>query len=318
MMSNDDPKDPDYSKSPESRSVADADVSDLNHQEKALLAILDGADPFVEGGAEAAHRDDLEVLGLLAQRVPPVVVNAASKEALFQRLNISMGVRGGTRPEAVLPFRAAVEASSARSLAGSSMSGTRQSSAISWALAAAVLMAVGLGSWSGFLFSELRHSRALVAGLESELGGAVLPRVTDGVDYQQVLFENQRLRRQIGMTTMPKTRVCALSATAENQPQAKGTIFLRPEDGSWVMATSDLAKCERGRRYRLWFLGKGGDVIGGETLEHVSGDQRIEIASGDLPEGSAAILVTLEFPDQVGSEPGGERVLYGDRSVEIF
>ena len=289
---------------------------ELDRQEKALLAILDGADPFVEGGAEGARRDDLEVMGLMAKHVAPVTPRAESKEALFRRLNLSQDPASGG-PEAVLPFRGREQRSTANHGPNQLPNATRPSSWMPWALAATVLLAVGLGAWSGFLFSELRQSRTLVAGLESELGETSLPNVATG-EYQQVLFENQRLRQQIGMTTMPKTRVCSLSATAPEQPKAKGTIFLRPQDGSWVMATSDLAKCDRGRRYRLWFLGDGGDVIGGEVLEHVNGDQRIEIASGDLPQGTSAIMVTLEFPDKFGSEPGGERVLYGDRSVEIF
>lgn len=277
----------------------------LSPQEETLLAILDGADPFTEGGAPGADRADLETLGLLARTISPATVGVHSREALFRRLHLSSGVTN-VGLEAVLPFRGAeLERSLHR---------------FSWAplaLAAAVLMAVGLGTWSGFLFSELRQSRSLVAGLESELDRYKLEGTGVG-DYQQVLFENQRLRRQIGVATRPRTRVCALSATAPDQPDAKGTVFLRPEEGQWVIATHNLAKCELGRRYRLWFLGKNGDVMGGELLDHVTGAQQVEMASGELPEGTAALLVTLEFPDKFGTEPGGERVLYGDRSVEIY
>lgn len=297
----------------------------LSPQEETLLAILDGADPFTEGGAPGADRDDLETLGLLARALVPTAVGAASgssssggssgKAALFRRLKLSSEAEidsgsasetAGQGSEVVLPFRSPV-----------SEKPSKRSSWVPVALAATVLMAVGLGAWGGFLVSELRQSRSLVAGLESELDRLEQegPRVGD---YQQVLFENRQLRQQIGMATKPKTKVCALSAMAPDQPEARGTVFLRPDEGRWMIATNNLAKCELGRRYRLWFLGKNGHVMGGQVLDQITGAQQIEIASGDLPEETAAVLITLEFPDKFGDHPGGEKVLYGDRSVEIY
>ncbi len=284
-------------------------------EEEALLAVLDGADPFTEGGAPGAKRADLEALGLMAQAATPMIgfsraTRAAAKVALFNRLDLPMGQTSGvgSTPETVLPFLKPQSTP------------VRQSNLVPLALAAAVLLAVGLGAWSGFLMSELKQSRTLVAGLESELDERA-NQIEVGIgpnDFQQVLFENRRLRHQIGVATKPNTRVCALSAVAADQPMATGAVFLRPDEHVWVIATNNLAKCELGRRYRLWFLGEDGSVMGGELLEHVNGETEFEIASGELPDGASAVLVTLEFPDQFGEQPGGARVLYGERSVEIY
>lgn len=287
---------------------------EITPRDESLLALLDGADGFLDRGsaegvdAEDVDRESLEVLGLLAQSLDPVPVPTNARAALLERLDLASRPSSSAAapveslpPATVTPFPTAPPPVPASSLAP-------------WALAATVLIALGLALWGGFMFSEVRQSRTVIASLTEELN-----RVTaETTNLQEVRFENQRLRSHLATAIQPHARVCPLNAVAPDQPQAKGAVFLSPDSGRWTLAASNLAKCDLGRRYRLWFLGEDGRYTGGEMLEHVNGEAEIELAAGDLPEGTQAVLLTLEFPDQFGSEPAGERVLYGDRTVEVY
>ena len=236
-------------------------------------------------------------------------MSAGARAALFARLGLEgagqdSGAETPRGPASVTPFPAPPPV----------VAPAANSNVAFWALAATVLMALGLALWGGFMWSEVRQSRTVIASLTEELD-----RVSaESADFQQVRYENQQLRSHLATAIQPSARVCALSAMAADQPQAKGAVFMSPENGRWVLAAQNLAKCELGRRYRLWFVGPDGDYSGGEMLEHVNGEAEIELAAGELPEGTQAILLTLEFPDQFGPEPAGERVLFGDRSVGVF
>lgn len=292
---------------------------ELTLQDEALLALLDGAHAGVdltEGDAGDLDREALETLGLMAASLDPAPVPVGARAQLFARLGLegrssaaaepqareeAVGAATSAEPPTVRAFPTAPPPVPASNLA-------------TWALAATVLLALGLALWGGFMWSEVRQSRTVIASLSEELD-----RMTEqNADFQQVRFENQQLRSHLATAVQPHAQVCALNAVAADQPQAKGAVFLSPDNGRWVLAASNLAKCQLGRRYRLWFLDEDGRYSGGEMLEHVNGEAEIELAAGDLPEGTQAILLTLEFPDQFGPEPAGERVLFGDRTVEVY
>lgn len=287
-------------------------IDELSPEDKALLALLDGqtgeVDPLLSDESVALGRETLEVCGLLAQSLEPVPVRAGARTLLFARLGLDNRDPAGAAkaPDEqftanVTPFPVASAPAPATNFAP-------------FALVATVLLSLGLALWGGFMWSEVRQSRTVIASLTEELDRMA----AESADFQQVRYENQQLRSHLATAVQPHARVCALNAVAADQPRAKGAVFLNPDNGRWVLAASNLAKCELGRRYRLWFVDENGGYSGGEMLEHVNGEAEIELAAGDLPEGTQAILLTLEFPDQFGPEPAGERVLYGDRSIEVY
>lgn len=288
---------------------------EISPQDEALLTLLDGADSGVDptrtGAGSDLDRATLETLGLMASSLDPAPVSDGARADLFARLGLEHR-SAGAAPSSLgeLP---ATETSTVRAFP-TAPPPVRSSNLASWALAATVLLALGLALWGGFMWSEVRQSRTVIASLSEELD-----RMTEqSADFQQVRFENQQLRSHLATAVQPHAQVCALNAVAADQPQAKGAVFLSPDNGRWVLAASNLAKCQLGRRYRLWFLDEDGRYSGGEMLEHVNGEAEVELAAGDLPEGTQAILLTLEFPDQFGPEPAGERVLFGDRTVEVY
>lgn len=292
-------------------------LDELSPRDQALLSLLDGTgpDPIHHDRVDDLDRETLEVCGLLAQSLEPVPVGTQARAALFDRLGLVEDPRGSRAVGAATATRAAEATVSQFPTSHGPLAGQAPvSSFASWALAATVLLALGLALWGGFMWSEVRQSRTVIASLTEELDR----QTAESADFQQVRYENQQLRSHLAAAVQPHTRVCALNAVAADQPRAKGAVFLSPDNGSWVLAASNLAKCDLGRRYRLWFLDESGEYSGGEMLEHVNGEAEIELAAGDLPEGTQAILLTLEFPDKFGPEPAGERVLFGDRSVEVY
>lgn len=290
-----------------------SNIDELSPEDEALLALLDGRagvpDPLLSDEGMTIDRATLEVCGLLARSLEPAPVDAKARGDLFARLGLEPSSTGSTGDEGpvvpaganVTPFPTPPPASPATNY-------------VPLALAATVLLALGLALWGGFMWSEVRQSRTVIASLTEELDRMA----AETAEFQQVRYENQQLRSHLATAVEPHARLCPLNAVAADQPRAKGAVFLSPDNGRWVLAASNLAKCDLGRRYRLWFVDERGEYSGGEMLEHVNGEAEIELAAGDLPEGAQAILLTLEFPDEFGPEPAGERVLYGDRTVQVY
>ena len=182
-----------------------------------------------------------------------------------------------------------------------------------WVAAAGLILALGFASWSGYLFARLQSQGETVARLEQEVASlqrAPSPAVEPAL-YQDLL-------RRHSVVTSSNAEVCPLLPAGDKpQPDARALFWTDRATNQWVLSASNLERCELGREYRVWFMTEDGPISGGYFRVKKS-RERIEIGADVIPKGTVGIMVTLEFPDKVGDEPGGELVLYGDEAREML
>ena len=87
--------------------------------------------------------------------------------------------------------------------------------------------------------------------------------------------------------------------------------------GVWTIeaARRGLEPCAKGSQYALWFMVDGTAVRGGTFL--VEPDVAVTLGADQLPEGTSAVLLTLEA-DPSATVPTGPRILFGDESEEML
>ncbi|REJ79984.1 MAG: hypothetical protein DWQ36_15900 [Acidobacteria bacterium] len=281
---------------PEVASEAEEPIDPLEAER--ILAALETLDPQRSERSRQA-RAYVELVGVLAEQLPPTPPRPQAKRALFAALGLATSGSGTPASPSVVPF-----ARRARPVAG----------APAWALAAAVLVAFALAASSGFFYSEMRREQSVSDGLRAEL--ALLEQrpivaETAGLDGQL-----RALEAGFQMVTAPGTRLCKLDSRDPNQPEAAAAVFLQPDRGRWFLDARGLRRCPLGRVYQVWFMTGEGPVKG--SAFQIKDDSPILIGSDDLPPGTQAVMVTLEHPEKVGSEPGGATVLFGDQPRELL
>lgn len=188
------------------------------------------------------------------------------------------------------------------------VSGTRSSGGGSrLLLVAAVLLSVVLSGLCGWLFRSLLAEREVAATLRAALDA----RQETELALASTQEELARLKRHLILATSPGVEVCPLKPHGQKpeQPDASGLLYLAPNGGGWLLAVNGLAPCERGRQYHVWFLAEEGMILG--EIFGVKEKGRIEIAADQVPNGTRAVMITLE--DELRpSEPTGPTVLFGD------
>lgn len=273
-------------------------------QEELILGLLGD----LEGGEresidaferlEAAEREhlrrlDVELLGSLPLALEPVEPRSGAKAAL---LAAATGATEGGVAEFVRPD----ETASARRRA--------------WLLPmAATLTAISLGL-AGFLFGQLQGEKRAVARLRSELAQAR----SAAVEAASMREDMREAKRQLALVGTRGVEVCALRPR-DGEAEAEGggpwgVLYVAPDHQHWYLAVRGLEPTPEGQAYQLWFVADGGPVSAGTFSVEPGGP--VELSSESMPEGTSAVMVTLEA---IGGapEPQGVEVLFGDGSTAV-
>lgn len=268
--------------------------------ERRVLAALEIKDPQSATGEEV-DREALEIAGLLAYSVEPLAGDPELRARILGKIGVLSEVGhvepstpGGAREPRVVPFPVA---------AGSGSSSARWLRLLA---AAALLAALGLAALSGLLYARLEQSEELVTALEAELGAR-----------SPLLSQTEVAVDRISVVASPTVRICPLASQDPNQPSAQGMVYMKPDDGKWVLAAANLKPCEKGRQYQLWFVTSSGVQHAGSFHLPESGPSRVELAADEMPSDLQAVKVTLEWPDASLERPEGQTVLYGDRAHQL-
>ena len=270
---------------------------------------LSGLSPSPEGDPQMA-REFLEVSGLLGLQVEESAPRAELRSLILNRIRDEKGA-GRLAAESAIPEN--VVAMPTREIMAPPPAGPQWSA---WAAAAGLIMALGFATWSGFLFARLQTQGEMVADLTGEVQNLQqIIHLSEGT----LAGNEQGLVHRVDLATSLNAEICALKPAGDSpsQPQARGLLWADRDSRSWVFSASQLERCPLGREYRIWFIGEDGSTSGG-AFRVKDPDQRIEIQADELPPGTRAIKVTLEFPGKVGDQPGGELILYGDDARQIL
>lgn len=291
--------------------------------DEVVLRLFESADPLAEAEALQRRASDgeslraaVEAFGELGWSAGVAEVPAGAEQDLLSRIARQSPVV----PASVLAFdRPAGRVSELQGmpdLSGVSPAVYAPANATpnwsTWAAAAGILLTLTMAALSGFFFSELRQQRSTVASLQEQLAQQSSTTTGDAVLTQRV----SQMQAGYEMVSLPGTKVCRLAAKDPNQPEAAAAVFMHPNEGRWVINARNLGKCPEGRAYQVWFMTDQGPVRGGQF--QIDDPEALQLATGELPEGTSGVMVTLEFPDQVGEEPSGDTVLFGDEAQELL
>ncbi|MEM1244965.1 MAG: anti-sigma factor [Acidobacteriota bacterium] len=275
-------------------------------EETFALEALEATAPLEPQDADEASlaREYTELAGLLALEADDIAPRSEVKEAIFA------AIRSSDAPSA--PEAAGSDLPS--NVVQMPVPASTTPAWTTWAAAAGLLLALSFAALSGFLFSRVQMQGQAIAQLEDEVLGLEQQRDLAGGEALDA-----GLARRVDLVTSSTAEVCALKPAGDSpaQPQARALFWADKESRRWVLSASQLERCPLGREYRIWFVGEDGTFNGGSF--RVKGpDERIEIEADQMPPGTEKVLVTLEFPNKVGTEPGGELILYGDEARQIL
>ena len=235
-----------------------------------------------------------ELASLLPYALDPIEPRSTTKEAVLS------AIRDEDRPirsTVVFPGADAPSPHSVRSVQ----------------LIAAVLgvVAIGLSVLAGWMFRDSQMHQARVA----ELGRALESSLAREESLASLDTEMGDFRR---VMTAPGMRVCPLKPRGEapTQPVARGAVYFDAKESRWFLTARDLAPCDRGSQYTVWFLLESGEALPAGSL-FVEAGADVTFGSGQLPENMRAVLLTLE-EDPTVAAPTGPAILYGDESQEML
>jgi hypothetical protein len=285
------------------------DVEEITEaEEQAIQAALEALTPGWSAETETEVRTHVELLGLLPQALVPVVPRPEVKQELFRRIGAESD---GSRISAggqVVPFagRGAEQSAAERASAHPSVDPSVATVATghrppAWLLPLAAALAfatVALAGTVGWLTSQLNDQRQTLAELSDRI------------------HQGELAQEKLALVTDRGTEICRLGPHGEapEQPTAYATFYAAPDRKSWVLAADNLEPCDQGNRYQVWFMTDAGVVSGGVFFVKQRG--KIEIKADQMPEGTKAIMVTLESEER--SEPTGPMILYGDEPSMVI
>jgi len=232
---------------------------------------------------EEALRAAAEVVDALAADVTPLEPSPALRARILARAGETSGAGGS-----------AVRGAGAPRV-------RRHWLAPALALAAGVLIAVGLGLELRDLRAALGEAQQQVARLESALSGAAQERA--GLARELAAAE-----RTVGELTARQTRTVALAATGP-LPDASARAFLDPEGRRLLLVVYDLPPPPPGQSYQLWVI-VGGEPVSAGVFDVQAGGARHEASALPSIEGPVTIVVTIE-PAGGMPKPTGPIVLAG-------
>ncbi len=300
------------------------------------LAILDALDALALGEFASAGRPDesavgvadetlrrlyVEVLGLLPSSLDPVAPKDRVLEGLMAKLDLPVSLAQITP---IIPATTAAPAVAAASVIASPVAvpvasvvapqppvvaapnyaraAARRSSR--WPLALAAVLAFALAGLSLFLLRNLEEQTEQVASLYVKLAAAE-QKVADLHKTKGHLAE---MEKKYSLVTNPGGSIDRLAPAGDPQaqPDARGLLFVAADHQHWVLCLEGLEPAATGKGYQLWFVSEGATVSGG-TFSSRPGEM-VELSAESMPEGTRAVLVTLE-PAAGSPLPSGPQVL---------
>lgn len=256
----------------------------LDPREEQLLA--DALDALDGGLApDPGDREALELWAVLACALEPESPAPGARERLLDRL--AAAEAGPTpvplhlRPAPSVPPRWPMQA-----------------------LAASVLVALGLGALLVAGVDENRRLRDRLALLERRLEA-------EQASLRAAEVELAGAHDRLGLVTNTSTEICPLRpASAAAPADARGVLWIAADHQHWHLAVEGL-HTEEGSELELWFLvGDDKAPVSGGRFRMRAGE-RVELGSPEMPAGTRAVAITLEPVDD-SPEPQGPMVLYGD------
>lgn len=278
----------------------DGDPTDLTEnglEERAALRVLDSLDRRAPTDSEEweLERGYLELMGLLPHGLEPVSPSPEVKGRLMAQID------GERQTASVVPFQRP-----------ESLPAPDAQRRPSWSVAIAAalaLLTVGFAGWGGWLSLRLSDEQTAVAQLREQVDLMAV----ETAQLEEIRAELAALEERHTVVTSSDLRVCPLSATGEalEQPRASARVYMSRARHGWVLAAEDVDPCPLGRSFHVWFRTSDGVVSGGRFM--VEKGERIEISADDLPEGTNAVMITLETEDEP-AQPTGPTVFYGDET----
>jgi len=184
------------------------------------------------------------------------------------------------------------------------------------AVAASVLLALGLGSLSAILNTRLEQERVARADLEEALAyeesiSWSLVRQVETERSRRVQVEQRLvgLSRVVATIEAPLVRSLALAGQGDFHA-AMAKAYIEPESGRLILYAHNLPPVPDGRTYQLWVIVEDQKRSAGVFQSDSHGEAKYD--TGRLPdlEGPVTVAVTLE-PEGGVPQPTGPVVLVG-------
>jgi hypothetical protein len=189
----------------------------------------------------------------------------------------------------------------------------RRSSAWPVALAAGLLLALGLSGW---LYLQKTEQQATIARLQSEVREARQKEAQAAQEAERFRREFTTLRTTMTLVTAPAALVGPLRPVGKLQPDARGALFVAADHQHWHLSIEGLKPAPQGRVYQLWFVADQGPPVNGGTFV-AAANERVELTSEAMPPTAKSAMITLE-PAGGGQSPEGPEVLRAAEMVQIL
>lgn len=191
-----------------------------------------------------------------------------------------------------------------------------RSRAAELAIAASVLVALGLGALAAVLNTRLEHERIARLDLEDALAyeesiSWSLVRQVETERSRRVEVEQRLtgLSRVVAAIEAPLVRSLALAGQGEFRA-AVAKAYIEPESGRLILYAHNLPPVPDGRTYQIWVIVEDEHRSAGVFRSDSQGEAKYD--TGRLPdlEGPVTVAVTLE-PEGGAPQPTGPVVLAG-------
>jgi hypothetical protein len=190
----------------------------------------------------------------------------------------------------------------------------RRSSAWPVALAAGLLLALGLSGW---LYLQQTEQQATIARLRSEVREARQKEAQAAQEAERFRREFTTLRTTMTLVTAPAALVGPLRPVGTLQPDARGALFVAADHQHWHLSIEGLKPAPQGKVYQLWFVADQGPPVNGGTFV-ATANERVELTSEAMPPNAKSAMITLEPAGGGGQSPDGPEVLRAAEMVQIL
>jgi len=277
-----------------------------------LAAIADlerGADPSAaapprgDETTETLARLYTEVLGLIPSALDPVAPRLGSRERLLASIGAAPAARAPEpRPAPAAPT-AITEALRTQPRIAPGPVPRRHSR---WPLALAATLALAFAGASVWLWQLQQGQSAEIARLRQEVETQRRLAARTDQEAQQARTEVEKMRARFALVTSPAVDVRPLKPVGNQQPNARGMLFVAPDHQHWYLSLEGLQPATGGGVYKLWWMTEQGARDAG-SLVALNGE-KIQMSSDEMPAGIRDVVVTLE-PDPGSTRPTGPEIL---------
>jgi hypothetical protein len=183
-----------------------------------------------------------------------------------------------------------------------------------WALPLAATLAFLLVGATAWQVVRVGQQQDTIARLSQELESMRF----EAAELARARGELVQVRSRLALVTSPASEFCALRPP-EGSPavNARGTLVMQMQKGDWFLRVEGLEPCSKGSQYQLWFLTEGSPVLGASFDVEAAGTPVELMASGGVPPGTNAVMITLAEDEDSGT-PTKVPLLFGDERMRIL